>query len=113
MKERRSSHSCNLYKGEVVVMGGYDGSAYLASTEILNLTSLEWRRGPALPSPVDEGLSTVYQDTLYLVNDDDGRVMSLSGDSTDQWKVIDNLGSIDKVRQVFPPPLVSRDIIGC
>ena len=94
-------------------MGGYDGSAYLASTEILNLTSLEWRRGPALPSTVNNGLSTVYQDTLYLVNGDDGKVMSLSGDGTDQWKVIDNLGSIGKVRQVFPPPLVSRDIIGC
>ena len=113
MKERRSYHSCTLYRGDVVVMGGWDSSAYLASTEILNLSSLEWRRGPALPSTGLLGLSTVYQDTLYLVNGDDGKVMSLSGDGTDQWKVIDNLGSLGNARQVFPPPIVSRDIIGC
>ena len=93
-------------------MGGYD-SAFLASTEILNLSSLEWRRGPALPSTVSYGLSTVYQDTLYLVNRSDGKVMSLSGDGTKQWKVIHNLGSLGPWRQVFPPPIVSRDIIGC
>ena len=92
-------------------MGEYGDAG--TTTEILDLSSLEWRRGPALPSRVYHGLSTVYQDTLYLVDDTEGEVMSLSGDSTDQWKVIDNLGSIDKVRQVFPPPIVSRDIIGC
>ena len=108
MKERRSSHSCTLYRGEVVVMGGHG----LASTEILNLSSLEWREGPALPSTVSCGLSTLYQDTLYLVNGD-GKVMSLSGDGTDQWKVIHNLGNLGTDRQVFPPPLVSSDIIGC
>jgi hypothetical protein len=110
MKEARSYHSCTLYRGEVVVMGG-DGSAG-ASTEILNLSSLEWREGPALPSTVSYGLSTVYQDTLYLV-DISGKVMSLSGESTDQWKVIFNLGSLGNPRQVFPPPFVSSDIIGC
>ena len=57
-------------------MGGYG----LTSTEILNLSSLEWRAGPALPSPVYDGLSTVYQDTLYLVDGEgEGEVMSLSG----------------------------------
>ena len=76
MKERRGGHSCSLYRGEVVVMGGYG----LTSTEILNLSSLEWRAGPALPSPVHYGLSTVYQDTLYLVDGEgEGEVMSLSG----------------------------------
>ena len=111
MKERRAAHSCTLYRGEVVVMGGWDANG-LASTEILNLSSLEWRRGPALPSTVYDGLSTVYQDTLYLVKND-GEVMSLSGDGTDQWKVIHDLGSLGNYRQVFPPPVVSRDIIGC
>ena len=110
MKEARSYHSCTLFRGEVVVMGGY-GSG-VASTEILNLSSLEWREGPALPTTVHAGLSTLYQDTLYLLNRY-GKVMSLSGDGTDQWKVIDNLGSLDNIRQVFPPPIVSRDIIGC
>ena len=93
-------------------MGGHGDGDGLASMEILSLTSMQWRRGPVLPRPVDDALSTVYEDTLYLVNKD-GRVMSLSGDGTDQWKVIDNLGSLDNIRQVFPPPIVSRDIIGC
>ena len=96
-------------------MGGYNGDVG-TTTEILDLSSLEWRRGPALPSRVLYGLSTVYQDTLYLVNDDyrdtEGEVMSLSGDSTDQWKVIGKVGKIAG-RQVFPPPVVSQDIIGC
>ena len=64
---------------------------------------------------MSNGLSTVYQDTLYLVNGDyydEGEVMSLSGDSTDQWKVIGKVGKIAR-RQVFPPPIVSQDIIGC
>ena len=92
-------------------MGGYNGDVG-TTTEILDLSSLEWRRGPALPSRVLYGLSTVYQDTLYLVDDTEGEVMSLSGDSTDQWKVIGKVGKIAR-RQVFPPPVVSQDIIGC
>ena len=93
-------------------MGGVN-DAVATTTEILDLSSLEWRRGPALPSRVYLGLSTVYQDTLYLVNGiGEGEVMSLSGDSTDQWKVIGKVGEI-AVRQVFPPPVVSQDIIGC
>ena len=95
-------------------MGGYYGDVG-TTTEILDLSSLEWRRGPALPSRVLYGLSTVYQDTLYLVNGDygnEGEVMSLSGDSTDQWKVIGKVGKIAR-RQVFPPAVVSQDIIGC
>ena len=92
-------------------MGGYGGGA---STEILNLSSLEWRAGPALPSPVYYGLSTVYQDTLYLVDGEgDGKVMSLSGDNTQQWKVVATLGNLGWDRQVFPPPLVTRGVIGC
>ena len=92
-------------------MGGYPGDVG-TTTEILDLSSLEWRRGPALPSSVLFGLSTVYQDTLYLVDYNEGEVMSLSGDSTDQWKVIGKVGKIAE-RQVFPPPVVSQDIIGC
>ena len=110
MTKTRDGHSCQEYKGELVVMGG-EGK----TVEILNLTSIEWRRGPDLPRRVSWGLSTVYEDTLYLIDsgwDATGNVYRLSQDSA-QWTVVANVGIIHPTRQVFPAPTVTSDIIGC
>ena len=66
MKERREHHSCVLLDGEIMVVGGYDGSRqqlihiqqsitttisnenYIQTTEILSLENNSWRPGPVL-----------------------------------------------------------------
>ena len=94
-------------------MGGWDGDTSLTSVEILSLATKEWRRGPALPSRVSEGHSTVYEDTLYLLDTYRGRsVYSLSQD-TRQWKVAGNIGKLSADRAVFPAPIVSSKMLGC
>ena len=111
MKEARSGHSCHLFQGEVVVMGGVDAGT---SVEILSLATKEWRRGPALPSRV----SAVYGDTLYLLDSaggdyGDGSVYGLSPGTGAEWRVVANIGKMSEVRQVFPTPIVSSDMLGC
>ena len=97
-------------------MGGYDGVSALTSVEILNMPTHEWRRGPALPGKVSDGHSTVYEDTLYLIDSDSdygsGSVYSLSP-GTSQWKVVANIGKTVTTRLVFPAPRVSSDVLGC
>lgn len=107
MKKARSFHSCEHYRGQVVVMGGTGGT----SVEILDMSTLQWRTGPGLPSRVYLGLSTVYRDVLYLVRKE-GVVISLSGDNTDQWQEVGDIGGIG-VREVFPAPIVTPAVIGC
>ena len=118
MKEARDAHSCHLFQGEVVVMGGWDGDDGLTSVEILSLATKEWRRGPALPSRVDDGHSAVYGDTLYLLDSDgnggDGSVLGLSPGTGAEWRVVENIGKMSEyTRQVFPAPVVSSDMLGC
>ena len=116
MEKARWGHSCQLHQGELVLMGGYDGVSALTSVEILNLATNEWRRGAALPSKVSDGHSTVYEDTLYLIDSDSdygsGSVYSLSP-GTSQWKVVANIGKTVTTRLVFPAPRVSSDVLGC
>jgi hypothetical protein len=107
MKKARYGHSCEHYRGQVVVMGGTGGT----SVEILDMSTLQWRTGPGLPSRVYHGLSTVYRDVLYLVSVE-GVVISLSGDNTDQWQEVGDIGGIG-VREVFPAPIVTPAVIGC
>ena len=114
MKEGRSRHACDVFQGTLVVMGGEsnfeDGDS---SLEILDLSSLQWRFGPALSIRVHLGLSTVYQDILYLITGH-GEVMSL----VERWKVIGKIGELGEVgrvypKQKYPPPLVNKNLLGC
>ena len=56
LSNKRRYHGCFSIKNnnmitEIVVMGGI-GSVYLSSTEILDVNSMTWRNGPALPISV-------------------------------------------------------------
>ena len=75
------------------------------------MSTLQWRTGPNLPSGVYKGLSIVYRDVLYLVSNR-GVVISLSGDNTDQWQEVGDIGGIGR-REVFPAPIVTPAVIGC
>ncbi len=54
----RRSHGCGVIHSDesvyLVVVGGYNGSQYLDSTEILEVGANEWREGPKLPMPIDD-----------------------------------------------------------
>lgn len=51
---------------QIVVMGGYDGSDYLSSTEILDVNSMTWRTGPALPISVSRNRGLQSEVGPYL-----------------------------------------------
>lgn len=68
MSQGRNDHSCGLAKGaEVVVAGGDNGDFDLASSEILNLETMEWRTGPDLPGSLAAAASVPYGDTFLVV----------------------------------------------
>jgi hypothetical protein len=54
----RRSHGCGVIRSDegvyLVVVGGFNGSQYLDSTEILEIGSNEWKEGPKLPMPIDD-----------------------------------------------------------
>jgi len=119
MKEKREAHSCAEFNGEVVVMGGYNGGggnfetgSGMTSVEILNLSTRQWRQGPSLPSGVKYGMSAVHDNTIYLTQaGSESQVFSLSGLDA-EWQEVAEIGELG-IRTVFPPPIVSRDILGC
>ena len=58
-----------------------------------------------------DDLSTVYDDTLYIIHHT-GLVYSLPTDMTGDWKKVAELGNLPK-RQVFPAPIVKKSDIKC
>ena len=51
MTEKRQSHSCSMInEGELIVIGGYDGTNHLSSSSIFNLRKQTWKQGPSLPT---------------------------------------------------------------
>ena len=56
-------------------------------------------------------LSTVYDDTLYIIHDT-GLVYNLATDMTGDWKKVAELGNLPR-RQVFPAPIVKESDIKC
>ncbi len=87
LKNKRTGHSCGKIRRNkesqemsIIVAGGYDGSSYLSSVEILHDGSNEGQTGPELPFGITDsqmvedqyggvvligGLSVVHLDTLY------------------------------------------------
>jgi len=121
MEEKREAHACAELNGEILVMGGYNGGGGgyngsgggMSSMEIFNLSTREWRRGPSLPSGVKYGLATIHNNTIYLVEtvSESSLVFSLSGLDA-EWRVEADIGEVG-IRTVYPPPIVSKDILGC
>ena len=106
MKNGRYGHACELWKGELIVMGG-DGAK--TSVEIFSISTKQWRTGPTLTSKFAWGQTIIFQSTLYLVNRE-GQVVKLTDEQN--WQNAVNIGNIGS-REVFPAPIVSPAMIGC
>ena len=66
MTEKRGGHSCGVVSGgtELVVAGGYISKS---NSEILDLSTLIWRSGPALPSIRESSASVPYENSFLMV----------------------------------------------
>ena len=58
-----------------------------------------------------DDLSTVYDDTIYIIHDT-GIVYSHPTDMTGDWKKVAELEDLP-ARQVFPAPIVKKSDIKC
>ncbi len=76
LKNKRSYHSCGKIRRNkemsIIVAGGYDGSSYLSSVEILDEGSNEWHTGPELPFGINHS---------QMVEDGNGGVVLIGGES--------------------------------
>jgi hypothetical protein len=88
LKDKRGAHSCagiRRYKGSqemsIIVAGGWDGSSYLSSVEILVAGSNGWQSGPELPVGIEWS---------QMVEDQDVGVVLIGGYSS-------SLGSVDSL----------------
>ena len=105
MKHRRNSHQCEMWKDEMIVMGGNEA---FRSVEILTISTRQWRTGPSLPSSFYWGQSLTYQETIFLVSHT-GVVVKLSDD---KWQEVASIGDIG-TRPVYPAPRVTMAMVGC
>jgi N-acetylneuraminic acid mutarotase len=58
-----------VYKGQIFVIGGYDGSEALDVFERFDPTTNNWHSLPALPQPISAHSVTVAGDSLYVFGD--------------------------------------------
>jgi N-acetylneuraminic acid mutarotase len=101
MNSARSYHGCGKIKSIdtfddfIIVVGGYNGSSHLDSTEILEPGSNEWKMGPKLPSQITG--TTIVEDqvsnSLLLVGGgyDDAqshKILRLAT-ATSQWEEVE------------------------
>jgi hypothetical protein len=91
LKNKREGHSCGKIRRNkesqemsIIVAGGWDGSSYLSSVEILDEGSSEWQTGPELPFGIYGS---------QLVEDQNGGVVLIGGQS-------DTAGKLDTLYQL-------------
>ena len=91
LANRRDSQACTVLGDQVWVMGGFldtfKSGGFLSSTEVFSLTSLTWRPGPSLPTPVAWGQAVVAGGQLYHVGGmhSGGQVLRLEGQ---EWQEV-------------------------
>ncbi len=80
LKNERVVHSCGKIRRNkesqemsIIVAGGYNGSSYLSSVEILDESSIEWQTGPELPFGIIKS---------QMVEDQNGGVVLIGGESS-------------------------------
>lgn len=67
MFEGRITHSCGTVNGSlVVVVGGYKSPVSSSSSEILDLTFMEWSQGPPFPQQHYSAGVVQYGDTFVI-----------------------------------------------
>eukprot|EP00092_Neocalanus_flemingeri_P004950 GFUD01005323.1.p1 GENE.GFUD01005323.1~~GFUD01005323.1.p1 ORF type:complete len:601 (+),score=163.41 GFUD01005323.1:149-1951(+) len=110
MQQSRRYHSCEVWRGELVVMGG-ENSAADKSMEIFNFSSQQWRRGPTLSSRFSFGQAVVFRDTLFVLYRG-GSVYKLDTEDQSWQNIGTQIGNIG-FRPVFPALLVTPAMMGC
>ena len=81
MKEIRSGGSSAFYKGQMIVLGGYNGAVSFNSMEILSINqkSASWSDFPAmLTNKCFAHQSVVYKDRLFVFGGSDSKTVSES-----------------------------------
>ncbi len=85
LKNNRVGHSCGKIRRNkesqemsIIVAGGFDGSSYLSSVEILDEDSNEWQTGPELPFGISSS---------QMVEDQNGGVVLIGGGASDGDKL--------------------------
>ena len=125
----RYGHSCEILNNDTMVVIG--GEKYYKSVDILDLGSLSWSQvkvqsnqtkpetdkicrfqGPELPVDMYQDFTTVYQDTLFIIETFKGLVYSIPTNLTGGWKEIAELGRLP-TRQVFPAPVFKESDFKC
>jgi hypothetical protein len=91
LKNKRRYHSCQRIKRNkesqemsIIVAGGWDGSSYLSSVEILDEGYNEWQTGPELPLGIIAS---------QMVEDQNGGVVFIGGESS-------SVGNLDTLYQL-------------
>jgi len=106
----RTFHECQMLDDDrLSVLGGrtYDYE-YKERFDILDLKSLTWSKGPNLPS-IRKFVSTVYENTLYLIERHNGNVWSFSQENDSGWKQVLTIGKLYPKPLVSPAPILKLD----
>ena len=102
----------------LVVAGGYNNSYdSIFSTEILDLTTLEWRFGPNLPDAISLGKSVSFRNSFLIIGgiiDDHGGRSNLIYEfdsDTENW--IKRQEKLTKARNAFTAFLIPEELARC
>jgi len=107
----RYYQSCELIGEEKLIIMG--GNYYRNTMDILDLKSNTWSKGPEIPVGMYGGHSTIYKDTLYIIdNKVDGNVYSIPVTMQEEWMEVTKLGRTTD-REVHPAPVVKLSQLGC
>jgi len=122
----RHGHSCELLDEDTMVVMGGDGPGpdenYFWNIDILDLGSLSWSKGLELPVGMNFDQSTVYQETLFIIETYEGLVYSIPTNLTGEWKKIGELGKLPSIQWssnpdpaafFFPAPVLMESDFKC
>ncbi len=65
------STTAAVLQEQIYVVGGYNGSAVVADTQVFNPTTNVWTTGVSLPTPVADAAAAVVKNILYVIGGDD------------------------------------------
>ncbi len=127
LKIERGYHSCGKIRRNkesqemsIIVAGGYDGSPYLSSVEILDEGSNEWQTGPELPFGIrlsemvedqNEGVALIGGDSSSSVGDLDTLYQLSHGGQDAAWTKMEQ--KMKTGRAWHTAFLVPNNIVDC
>ena len=107
MNVPRYLHTCSVYNGQIYAMGGWE----ISSVEIYQPATNTWRMGPQLPSALDDGLSFVHDQVLYIIYTG-GDVYKLTGtDTSASWEKVTKIESYGSRKH--SALVVTKEILKC